>query len=101
MNIRNLISLLVVALMACPSCSKGVPDLQNPVSAIRRYVDSFAGLSLEATRTKLAGGKLSEEEWKGEGFMGTQLVASFPDYQVRVFLVDDKVIKTSIQILSK
>jgi len=56
---------------------------------------------MEAARSRLAGAKLSEEEWNEGGFGGKQLVATFPDYEVRVFFSEDTVITTSFQILSK
>ena len=77
---------VAIALCAC-SCasSRTQPDLRASVSSIRRYVDSFEGLSMEAVRSKLAAAKLSEEEWKEGDFGGRQLVATFPEYEIRVF----------------
>ena len=56
---------------------------------------------MEAVRSKLAAAKLSEEEWKEGDFGGRQLVATFPEYEIRVFFLKDQAITTSLQILSK
>ncbi|MDB6066949.1 MAG: hypothetical protein JWR26_3157 [Pedosphaera sp.] len=56
---------------------------------------------MEASRARLAGAKFDEKEWSGRGFGGRQLVATFPEYQVRVFFLEDKAITTSLQIITK
>lgn len=56
---------------------------------------------MEAVRSRLAGANLSEVEWKEGGFGGKQLVATSPEYEVRVFFFEDKALTTSFQIISK
>ena len=56
---------------------------------------------MNEVRGKLAGADLREETW-GEGSLGgKQLVAHFPQYEVRVLFSKDKAITTSIQIISE
>jgi hypothetical protein len=92
-----------VALLVC-SCNIGSrtpAELKGSVSTIQQYVDSFKGLSMETARSRLAGAQLSEEEWKEGGFGGKQLVATFPEYEIRVLFSEGKVVTTSFQILSE
>ena len=56
---------------------------------------------MNEVRNKLAGSDLREETWNRDGFGGKQLVAKFPEHEVRVMFLNDKVITTSIQIISK
>ena len=92
----------VVALLAC-SCARphDPSDLKASIASIRRYAESFEGLDAKAVRRRLAGAQLSEEEWNEGEFGGKQVVATFPEYEVRVFLAEGKTITTSVQILSK
>jgi len=90
--------LLLVCSCAAPHTS---PDLGVSVSRIRQYTDSFKGLSAEAARSRLSGARMTEEDWKEGEFGGKQLVATFPEYEVRVFFFGDKFVTTSFQILSK
>jgi hypothetical protein len=73
----------------------------SSISEIRSYADSFHGLSVNEARNKLAGGDLREETWNEGSFGGMQLVAEFPEHEVRVMFLNDKVITTSIQVISK
>ncbi len=96
----TLSSVIVLAACSCTS-SRTSHNLKASVSSIRQYVDSFTGLGLEAARSRLAGAKLSEDEWNEGGFGGKQLVAEFSGYEVRVLFLDDKAITTSVQIISE
>ena len=102
---RFLILLTISMFVACfvSSCSHSQPvaDLKSSVSAIRQYADSFEGLSMSEARSRLAAGKLSEEDWSEGGFGGKQLVATFPQHEVCVMFTDGKAIMTSVQILSE
>jgi hypothetical protein len=93
---------LLVTLLTC-SCARSPSDhdLAESVAHIREYADSFKGLSAEAVRVRLSGVKIREEDWKEGGFGGKQLVATYPDYELRVLFLGDKVITTSFQVLSK
>jgi hypothetical protein len=71
------------------------------VSTIQQYAASFKGLSIDEARARLVGAKISEVPWSKDGFGGKQLVATFPSYQVRVLFEGDRVITTSVQIISK
>ena len=73
------------------------PSLTASIASIRRYTGSFEGLPIGKVRDKLASGKITGKRWDG----GKQLVASFPNYEVRVFFFDGKAIITSVQVLSK
>jgi hypothetical protein len=102
MSKKSLAVAALVALAAC-SCSdsRTTHDLGASVACIREYADSFKGLSAEAARNKLSGAKITEEDWKEGEFSGRQLVATFPEYEVRVLFLGDRVITTSFQVLSK
>jgi hypothetical protein len=103
MRFSTLLTISVLAACFVSSCSHPhVPaDVKSSVSAIRQYADSFEGLSMTEARSRLAEGKLIEEDWSEGGFGGKQLVAIFPQYEVRVMFLDGKAITTSIQILSE
>jgi len=58
------------------------PNLNSSVSAIRQNADSFDGLNMSEARSRLAEGKLSEEDWSEGELGGKQLVATFPQYEV-------------------
>jgi len=71
--------------------------LRASVASIRRFADSFEGLTLGKVRNRLAAGSITQEKWEH----GKQLVAKFPNYQVRVFFFAGKAQVTSVHILSK
>jgi hypothetical protein len=102
---RALIVLAAAALspILISSCSRPRPTtgFTSAVSEIRSYADSFHGLSVSEARNKLAGGDLREDTWNEGSFGGKQWIAKFPEHEVRVMFSNDKVITTSIQILSK
>jgi hypothetical protein len=56
---------------------------------------------MSEARSRLSSGKLSEADWSKGGFGGTQLIAKFPQHEVRVLFLNGKAITTSVQILSK
>jgi len=92
----------VIALVVYSRTSANTqPDLKASVSEIRHYTDSFNGLTIKSVRSRLAGAKVNEEEWNGNVSGDTQLVATFPEYQIRVFFSENKAITTSFQIISK
>lgn len=93
----------VLGMCVLSSCAhrNGPAELKSSLLVVRQYADSFSGLSLSEARTRLAGGKLSEGEWSGEGFGGKELVATFAHHEVRVLFLDGKAITTSIQVLSE
>ena len=78
------------------STHKTQPSLRSPISSIRRYADSFRGLTVAEVRKRLHGGKISRAKWDG----GNQLVGTFPTHEVRVFFLGRTALLTSIQILS-
>jgi hypothetical protein len=92
----------VLALLACSSTRSVAPaEVKASILTVRNYANSFNGLSAEAVRSRLAGTKIIEEDWKEGEFGGKQLVATFPDYELRVLFLEDRVITTSIQVLSE
>lgn len=92
----------LVVLLACSSASSGIqPTLDESVACIQQYTASFHGLSAEVARSKLSGAKISEESWKEGEYGGRQLVATFPKYEIRLFFLGNKVITTSLQIISQ
>jgi hypothetical protein len=103
MRFASLITLSGLVIWLASSCSQssGHADVWSSVSAIRQYADSFDGLSMAKARGRLAEGKVIEESWGDGELGGKQLVASFPQHEIRVMFFDGKVIKTSIQILSE
>lgn len=102
---RFLISIASLVFTACvvSSCRHDheSADLKSFVSEIRKYADSFEGVSMNEARSRLADGKLSEEEWSEGEFGGKRLVATFPQHEVQVMFSDGKAITTSVQILSE
>ena len=95
------VSVLVV-LLACSTASPGTqPALDESVAYIQQYAASFHGISAEVARSKLSGAKIREESWKEGEYGGRQLVATFPKYEIRLFFFGNKVITTSLQIISK
>lgn len=103
MALRKILVLAVMMTSFACSCttSRTSPDLIASVASLRQYADSFKGLSIEEARSRLTGAALTEDEWMERGFGGKQLVAKFPKYEVRVLFLGDRVITTSVQILSK
>lgn len=95
------LSILTICFVSSCTHRQTTADLKSSVSAIRRYADSFEGLSMSEVRSRLAEAKLSEEDWSEGGFGGKQLVATFPQHEVRVMFLDGKAITTSVQILSE
>jgi hypothetical protein len=93
------------ALIVVIVCSCAPPPVPSDVSAaasdIRRYLNAFEGLSPDEVRARLSGVDLVEEEWSEEGLSGRQLVATFAEYEIRFLFFQEKVITTSLQILSQ
>jgi hypothetical protein len=56
---------------------------------------------MDEVRRKLAGAKISDEVWKSGGYGGPQIVATFPNYEVRVMFLGNKAITSSMQVLSE
>lgn len=73
------------------------PGLKAAVAILQRFANSFEGLTVTQVRARLKGGKLVRSRWEG----GTQLIATFPQHEVRVFFSDKQAVMTSIQILAK
>ena|ERR1017187_7170765 len=86
----------IMGLFVCSCTTRTSPDFKASVSTIRQYADSFAGVSLDKARSRLAGAKISEIEWKEGGFGGKQLVATFPSHEVRVMYLGDKSVSESL-----
>jgi len=102
MTHRILFTLAAIMGLFASSCTtRTAPDFKASVSTIQQYADSFAGVSVDEARCRLAGATISEIEWKEGGFGGKQLVAAFPTHEVRVIYFRDKAITTSVQIISK
>jgi len=95
------LSMTILLLICSCTTSHISSDLTGSASSIHQYVDSFKELSEDSARSRLAGAQLTETEWKEGEFGGKQLVAVFPDYELRVLFLGDKVVTTSFQILSK
>jgi hypothetical protein len=73
------------------------PSLKSSVTTIRRYADSFDGLTIRKVRARLSAGKITMTVWK----QGKQLVAKFPKHEVRVFFFKNAAVTTSVQIISR
>ena len=71
--------------------------VKSAVAALQRFADSFEGLTLTQARAKLKGGKLIRGRWDG----GKELIATFPQHEVRVLFSGRQAVMTSIQILAK
>lgn len=68
-----------------------------PVLAIRRYADSFVGLTVDEAKQRFSRSKKLMTEWEH----GKQLVVTLPKHEVRLLFFGDRVLTASIQILSK
>lgn len=103
MTPRKSFALLVLAaLFVCACATTSTPTaFGTSVTSIQQYADSFKGSSIDEVRTRLAGAKIVEDEWKQDGFGGKQLLASFPAYDLRVLFLEDKAIVASVEISSK
>jgi hypothetical protein len=78
-----------------------VGDVTTSVASIRRYGDSFKGMSFDEARSRLADSHITESEWRHGEQGGRQLVGTFPSHRVRVLFTRDKAVVTSIEITSK
>lgn len=87
-------------LTACAS-SSGSRDLDAAVSRIRKYADSFVGLSLTDARARLPRTRLTESRWESGGKGGRELIANYPGYELRLLFYEDRVVTTSFQVLTK
>src|SRR5260221_8742966 len=76
---------------------KSTLGINASVLAIRRFADSFHGLTVREVRKQLSRGKIKMATWEH----GKQLVATFPKHEVRLMFFGDKVLLTSVQVLSK
>jgi hypothetical protein len=72
------------------------PNLKAAVSSLRRYADSFEGLTMKKVRARLSAGKITHKWWEGH----KQLVATSPKHEVRVFFLRDRALVTSVQVVS-
>jgi hypothetical protein len=78
------------------------PTLTASALVIRRFANSFKGQSISEARKRLSSGKIKITAWDGnKNFDGKQLVATFPNYEVRIFFYQNAALITSVQILSK
>jgi len=76
---------------------KSPPGIHAAVLTIRRFADSFDGLTMKEARKRLTRGKIELKTWTH----GKQLVATFPKHEVRLMFYGDTVMTTSVQVLSK
>ena len=73
------------------------PGIHASVLTIRRFADSFDGLTIKEARKRFTRGKIKMATWTH----GKQLVATFPKHEVRLLFFGDTVKMTSVQVLSK
>ena len=99
-RVALIILVAVVLVTACTSVPEA-RDVDAAVSRIRRYADSFVGLNLQDARARLPRGRITESQWQSEGQRGRQLVANYPEYELRLLFFEDRVVTTSFQVLSK
>jgi hypothetical protein len=74
--------------------------LNASVSKIRKYADSFLGLSMKEVRTRLGKAKVKRGKWESGGVGGPELVAKFPDHTFIVMFYEGKAITTSFRVLT-
>jgi hypothetical protein len=71
---------------------------QPSVSKIRKYTESFLGLSMKDARARLRKAKLKRSKWENGGFGGAQLTARFQNYEFRVMFYNGKAITVTFSI---
>ncbi len=100
---RALSTLLILTGLSLSGCTHAPvrPDVNTSVASIRMYASSFDGMSPDQAREKLDGGMLSLGEWSEGEVGGLELVATFPDHEIRVLFFEDVAITASVQILSE
>jgi hypothetical protein len=76
---------------------KSPPGINASVLTIRRFADSFDGLTIKEARKRFTRGKIKMTTWEH----GKQLVATFPKHEVRLLFLGGKGQMTSGHILSK
>jgi hypothetical protein len=76
---------------------KSPPGIHRSVLTIRRFADSFDGLTVKEARKRFTRGKMRMTTWEH----GKQLVATYPKHEVRLLFFGNKVHVTSVQVLSK
>ena len=103
MTLRTFLAFASMSLLCICSCkSPGTSaDVKTSVSSLQKYAASFKGVSMDEARSRLAGAKIGEGEWREGNYGGKQLIATYPSYEVRVLFSGDKVVTTSVQVLSK
>ena len=82
--------------------SEGAPaqpaEVRACISVIQTYANSFLNLSVAETKIRLAGAELKEEPWNEGDVRDERITATFPDYELQVYFLQGRVIKTSIQV---
>jgi hypothetical protein len=73
------------------------PSILSSVSAIRRYADSFVGLTIEEAKSRFSRAKKRMTKWE----QGKLLVVTFPRYEVLLLFYGDEVLTASVQVLSE
>lgn len=104
MHARNF--LLLVACCAAifvAACSKPEPpsNFETSIAAVQRYCDAFVGRNIDEIRASFAGAELSEDSWSGDGFGGVELVATYPNFEVRVLFLEEEAITAAITVMSE
>jgi hypothetical protein len=74
-----------------------LPSVSASVSALRRFADTFVGLTIKASRRRLSRGKIKMTTWD----VGKQLVVTFPKHEMRLMFIRREVGVASVQVLSK
>ena len=73
------------------------PGIRASVLTIRRFADSFDGLTIKEARRRFVRRKVQMTTWE----YGKEMVATYPTHEVRLMFFGGKVQMTSVQILSK
>ena len=101
MKIIHLPIVFAIVTLAICSCSRSSsPDLKSSINAAHQYVNSFKGQTSDIVKRRFTGVKIVETAWKEQNLGGKQLVATYPDYEVRVLFLGDKAVTASLQVLS-
>jgi hypothetical protein len=74
--------------------------LNASVSKIRKYADSFLGLSVKDVRTRLGKAEVKRGKWESDGFGGPELVARFPGHEFSVLFYQGKAITASFRVFT-
>ena len=78
---------------------QNAPGIPASIRTLRRFAESFDGLTFKEAKKRLSRGKAKMEmdTWS----LGKTLIASFPMHQVRLMFVKGKVLMTMVTVFAE